>query len=432
MIRFERMACFPIPIPFLRKDSPMGSGADRVSDPDRLTMRAGFGRLVGDSRFLTVMLVATTAPMSVALVSPALPVMATNFGVSDAEVGLVVTAITLPAMFIAPIVGIASDMYGRRPLAIAGLGLFGVAGVAITLTNDFSLVLGLRGLQGVAMAAIAPMSITLLGDLYSGSLGTIAQGFRSSVAGVSVTLIPILAGWLAGLAWEYPFYLYAFAFVGMGAVYWILPETAPGVNEVESVGRSLGEYWESVGDELRDVGLVVVMFGGFLRFFTVFGYITFVPIFAVRTMGATPFEAGVVVAMRGIRIPLNPLAGYWVDRFSRKTTLLASLAVLCTSFTLIPFAPGIWWLGGLALLTGVGDSAIDPVVNDAVSIKVSPDNRNGVVGALRVLKEAGKTAAPLFLGGVLVVGGYTPLFLVVAGVTALYALAVVLALERSW
>lgn len=77
------------------------------------------------------------------------------------------------------------------------------------------------------------------------------------------------------------------------------------------------------------------MFGGFLRFFTVFGYITFVPIFAVRTMGATPFEAGVVVAMRGIRIPLNPIAGYWVDRFSRKTTLLASLAILCTSFTRI-------------------------------------------------------------------------------------------------
>jgi hypothetical protein len=33
---------------------------------------------------------------------------------------------------------------------------------------------------------------------------------------------------------------------------------------------------------------------------------------------------------------------------------------------------------------------------------------------------------------VLVVGGYTPLFLVIAGVTALYALAVVLALDRGW
>lgn len=405
---------------------------DGVGDPGRLTTRAGFDRLVGDSRFLTVMLVAAMAPLSVPVIAPALPGMATGFGVSDAEIGLVVTAITLPAMVLAPVVGVASDLYGRRPLAIAGLGLFGVAGVAITVTDSFPLLLVLRGLQGIAMAAIAPMSVTLLGDLYAGSLGTTAQGFRSAVTGTSATLLPILAGWLAGLAWSYPFYLYALAFVAMAAVYWFLPETAPRVGGAGSVGQSLGEYRESVRHELRDPSLVVVSVGGFIRFFALFGFLTFVPIFAVRTLGASPFEAGIVVALRAIRIPLSPIAGYWVDRFSRKTTLLGSLALLCTSFALFPFAPDVRWLGGLTLVMGVGDAAIDPVVNDAVSTKVSPDNRNGMIGALRVLKEAGKTASPLLLGGVLVVGGYTPLFLVVAGVLALYALGIVFALEGGW
>jgi hypothetical protein len=57
------------------------------------------------------------------------------------------------------------------------------------------------------------------------------------------------------------------------------------------------------------------------------------------------------------------------------------------------------------VLFGVGDAIFDPLVNDGVTSMVAARNRNGVVGGLRVLKEAGKTAAPALLGAVLALAG---------------------------
>lgn len=378
------------------------------------------------------MLITAVLPTSIAVVSPALPGMATGLGVSDARIGLVVTAVSLPPMIIAPVVGIASDIYGRRAIAIPGLLLFGIAGVAITLVESFALVLVLRGLQGIAMAGIAPATVTLLGDLYSGVVGTTAQGIRSSTGGMSLVVVPLVAGWLAGIGWEYPFYLYASAFLAVIFVYLYVPETAPEIGTDRRFRESLAAYKRSVKEEVSDVSLLVVMIGGFARFFSLFAFITFIPIFAVRSLGATPFEAGLVVALSGVRIALSPTAGWWVSRFSRRATLLGTLAIQFGIFAVVPLVPNVWWLAGLAVLYGMGDSVFDPVVNDAVTTMVQDRNRNGIVGALRVLKEAGKTGAPVVLGGVLAIGGFASMFASLAAVMACYGLAVLFVVRGGW
>jgi MFS family permease len=366
-------------------------------------------------------------PMSVAI-SPALPGMATALGVADARIGLVITAITLPPMLLAPVVGVAGDMLGRRAVAIPGLFLYGAAGIAIGFVDSFALVLGLRGLQGVAMAGIGPLTVTILGDLYDGSVGTTAQGIRMSAAGTALVVIPVLVGSLAALAWQYPFFLYGISFLTMAAVYVFVPETAPERADL-SVVATLRNYVRSIGAEVADRRLLVVMVGGFVRFYAAFGYFTYVPIFAVRGLGASAFVAGLVVAMSGVRILISPTAGWWVSQLSRRWALIATVTIQIVVFALIPFVPNVWWLAGLAVLFGFGDAIFDPVVNDGVTARVAARNRNGVVGGLRVLKEAGKTAGPAVLGAMLAVSGYTALFLSVTAVLGAYAVLVAVVLR---
>lgn len=402
----------------------MGTGAGQSST------RADLARLVVSPAFLAVMFMTALLPVSV-VISPSLPGMATGLGVSDARVGLVITAITLPPMLLAPVVGIAGDMFGRRTVAIPGLFLYGAAGVAITLAGSFTAVLGLRALQGLAMAGIAPLTVTLLGDLYDGSLATTAQGMRMSAAGIALAIGPVVAGALAGLAWQFPFYLYALAFLAMVGVYLYVPETALSVDDAPTLRGTLRQYTRSITDEIGDRRLLVVMVGGFMRFFGSFAFFTFVPIFAVRALGTSPFVAGVVVALSGVRILLSPTAGWWVSRFSRRWALVGTVVVQLTVFALIPFVPNVWALAGLAVLFGVGDAIFDPLVNDGVTSMVAARNRNGVVGGLRVCKEAGKTAAPAALGAVLALAGYTWLFLTVTGVLAVYCVTVALLLTAD-
>lgn len=384
-------------------------------------------RLLVDPRFYAVMLLAAASTLSVAVVSPTLPAMATALGVSDARIGLVMTAITLPPMVLAPVVGIASDLFGRRTVVLPAIGLFGAAGLAIGLVDDFLVILGLRVLQGVAMAGLAPVAVTLLADFYRGPTATTAQGFRTSIAGFGLSAVPLLAGWLAGIGWQFPFVLYAAAFpVGL-AIYWHVPETAEQVDGTDRIRDALVGYARSVRMELADPRLLVLLWGGFVRFFALFAFLTFVPIFAVRALDATTFEAGIVVAITGVRVLVSPTAGRWVDRLGRRGgALLAALACVVIAFGLLPLSPNVLVLAALAALFGTGDAILSPVVNDAVTASVRAENRNGVVSALRVLKEAGKTVAPVALGVVLALFGLSALFYAVAAVIAGYLVVVLL------
>jgi MFS family permease len=356
--------------------------------------------------------------------------MGTDLGVSDARIGLVVTAITLPPMFLAPVAGVAGDMFGRRAVAIPGLFLYGAAGLAIVWTTSFPVVLGLRGLQGIAMAGIAPLTVTLLGDLFDGSIATTAQGMRSSTSGVSLAAGPVVAGVLAGVAWQYPFALYALALPTMVAVYVWVPETARDRDSASSVRGTLRRYVRSIAAEVSDVSLLVVLAGGFVRFFSLFAFYTFIPIFAVRVLGASSSVAGLLVALSGIRIVLSPTAGWWVSRFSRRWALFGMVVVQIGAIAMVPFVPNVWWLAGLAVVYGLGDAMFDPIINDGASSMVAARNRNGVVGGLRVLKEAGKTASPAVLGVVLGLGGYTTLFYTLSAVLAVYGVLVLFLLDR--
>lgn len=401
-----------------------------VGTEDRTT-RENLRRLIANPSFLSVMLITSILPISVAI-SPALPGMADSLNVSDARIGLVITAITLPPMLVSPIVGIAGDLFGRRSIAIPGLFLFGIGGIGVAFVDSFTAVLALRGLQGIAMAGIAPLTVTLLGDMYTGTQRTTAQGMRSSVGGFGLAIVPLLVGALAGFGWQYPFFLYALGFLVMIPVYLYVPETAPVEAAAGSVRESLIDYKQSILEEIGDTSLLVVMVGGFVRFFTLIAFITFVPIFAIRVLGTTPFLAGLVVATSAIRIVLSPTAGWWVSRLSRRRTLLLTLGLQAVCFAMIPFVPGIWSLAVLAVLFGIGDSLFDPVVNDATSSMVADKNRNGIVGGLRVLKEAGKTTAPAVLGAILAVSGYGMVFFSMLIVVVLYGVGVFFFIGHHW
>jgi len=141
-------------------------------------------------------------------------------GASTANIGLMMSAFTAPSIFVIPIAGVISDRYGRRPVLIFGLCWFGLTGTAIAfVVSTFGAARALRALQGIGFAALTPIIITSLGDLYAGTKEATAQGLRFTGSGLSQTAFPLAAGVLVGVAWQYPFLLYAVAFPIAAVVY---------------------------------------------------------------------------------------------------------------------------------------------------------------------------------------------------------------------
>lgn len=112
-----------------------------------VSLRTLFGQHAGILRESNyqVLLSATVLPiMGTAMLSPVLDSLVGPFGVSATSIGLLISAYTLPQIFFIPITGALADRYRRTPVLAGSLLVFGVAGVAVSLTADFRVALAVR------------------------------------------------------------------------------------------------------------------------------------------------------------------------------------------------------------------------------------------------------------------------------------------------
>lgn len=400
------------------------------STSDSPAASVSYSSLLADPRLAAAVLLSVAGTLGNNVAAPALPAMGGALGVPDARLGLVITAYTLPAMFAVPVAGVLADLYGRRTVVIPSLAAFGLFGGAISLVGTFELVLLLRGLQGVAFAGIMPLSVTILGDLYDGVEGSAAQGVRVSVNGVSSIVVPAVAGAVSALAWNYPFLIYLAVLPIVVVAYVALPETAGSVKPAAGLLGQLQAYARSIRREVRRPRTATLIAGGGVRDFTRYAIITFVPIFAVRTLDASFAQAGALLSLRAAgSVIVSPMAGWLVGAVSRRWALVGSLVLGAASTALIPVAPDVIWLGAVVLVYSVGDAVFSPVIKDTVTAAAPAASRAGVISGMNVLKYAAQASSPVFFGLVLAVAGFDSLFLLGAAFVAAYAVIVAMVLQ---
>ena len=388
-----------------------------------------YAGLVTDPRMVAVLSLTFLGITGIQTMPPVLPAISSELGVSDARIGLVMTAFFLPAALALPFVGLVADLYGRRRLALGSIALFGLSGTAVYFVETYTAVLVLRSLQGLAFPGLIPLSITLIGDLYSGPAGTTAQGFRLSVNGIGSTLSPLVAGALAGIAWNVPFLVFVVAVPAFVVVYAWLPETAAPADRSPG-GGTAGGYARAVLAELRDRDLAILILGAFATFFGQVGVLTFIPLFAVRELGVSSALGGSLIAVfGGTRVLLSPVAGSLVLRWSRKTVIVAATKLAGLSAVALVAVGGFWTLVVLVFGVAAGLSLFTPVVNDAITTMASDERRAGVVNVMEIAKTGANAISPAFFGLVLAAAGFAAVFAVAAGVFVAFA-AVALAFFR--
>ena len=98
-----------------------------------------------------------------------------------------------------PIYGKLSDMLGRKPIILAGIGLFLLGSVLCGIAWSMPALIAFRALQGLGAGAVLPVSITIAGDIYSLEERAKVQGYLASVWAVSSVVGPSLGGIFSSL-----------------------------------------------------------------------------------------------------------------------------------------------------------------------------------------------------------------------------------------
>src|SRR3954452_12128100 len=107
-----------------------------------------------------------------------------------------------------PLYGKFSDILGRKPVMLLGIALFLVGSVLCGAAWSMVSLIVSRAVQGVGAGAVLPMSMTIIGDLYSVAERSKVQGYVASVWGVSSVVGPTLGGVFSDyLSWRWIFFV---------------------------------------------------------------------------------------------------------------------------------------------------------------------------------------------------------------------------------
>jgi MFS family permease len=311
--------------------------------------------IVYDRDFRLLLLANAIGSLGSALVSPVLDSLMGQFGVSVAEIGLLITAVAAPSMLLIPLSGVLTDRFGRKPFLVAGLLIFGAGGVGIAFTTDFRVALGLRALQGIGFAGVIPVIITSLGDLYEGDVEATAQGIRFGTTGASQAVFPVIAGLIVGVSWRYPFLIYGLAIpIAVVVAIWF-NEPA---DRIPDTAQSKREYLVRLGRLATRRRVFAYLVARVFVVVPFFAFLTYNSLIVVRLQEGSSEQAGILVALFSVAYALTATqAGRITANFEYATVPLV-IANLCLGGGLAAFAVSpsvaISMLTVVAMGVGVG------------------------------------------------------------------------------
>ena len=118
------------------------------------------------------------------------------------------TAYMLCETIMIPISGKLSDIYGRKPLFLIGLGLFTSGSVLAGLSESMEFFIVCRAVQGLGGGVLIPVATAAVADLYSPRERARMQGILGAIFGVGSGIGPLLGGYIEGAAsWHWCFYI---------------------------------------------------------------------------------------------------------------------------------------------------------------------------------------------------------------------------------
>jgi DHA1 family bicyclomycin/chloramphenicol resistance-like MFS transporter len=279
-------------------------------------------------------LITISGTMAMHMFLPAMPQAARSLGVGSAELQMTVTVYVVGLACGQLLYGPLSDGLGRRPLLMAGLLVYTLAGVVAALAPDVNTLIGARLFQALGGCAGLALGRAIVRDMASPGEAVKDLALLNLMMTIGPGLAPILGSWLnAAFGWRSILMLLA----GLGAItllftWRLLPETGQPAGQVR-MGAMLGDFRRL----FRSPSFMGFAMGGGFVTASVYAFIASVPFIVVTELHRPEHEVGLYLGVMVLGAALGSgMLRYLVRRISVDRLLMgANLVSLSSSLALL-------------------------------------------------------------------------------------------------
>ncbi len=387
------------------------------------------------------------------MVNVVVPVIGRDYGVSEAQVGWVITGFLLTFAIGIPLYGRAADVFSIRRAFMVGLVAFAAGSLICASAPSLGMLVFGRIVQGAGGAAIPALSsVSVAKILPPGERGT-ALGLIVSSVGIGAAVGPILGGTVGSLVgWHYLFIGTLILTVALiPAALYVLPDDSPeeargfdlpggillglaaglflfGITRGQVSGfGSAGSWGSFAGSALAALGFgwrirrsaepfvsptlfenrayVAAVVVGYFCMLANVSALVFVPLLVSEVNGLSPGQAGLVLTPGAVALAIiSPLAGRWSDRIGVRPLIFVGLVTMLLSLLSIStFGAGATPVIASLGMLGVGAGfalANSPNINAAAS-SLRPEEVGAGLGIFNGAFFLGGATGPALIGAFL-------------------------------
>ncbi len=399
--------------------------------------------------FLVVSLALLMSSSGMTAVALAFPAMTEGLNASVVWVGWVLTGYQLMQTIMMPLAGKLSDELGRKQLFLACVVLFSVSSLLCGLAPNVYLLILFRIFQAVGGGAFMPSAAGIVSDVFDERRRPTAIGLFTSVFPIGGLVGSVAGGWLVEqFGWRSVF----FVNVPIGLVLLLgglalipggarrgrerrVDLTGAGLFALGLLGilsgmTALGDrqaftwhvllWWllgfvalvafvfqaSHVADPMIDLRLLrgrafaAVNLYNFLHGALVFGFFTFVPLYAIDAYGLGETAVGFLLTPRALAMALcSTLSSFFLIRLGYRLPMIAGVLLVSASLFLTaqgwhqvsvlgyPVSDAVL-LAVLVAISGVGTGVSAPASNNA-ALELMPEAVARIVGMRGMFRSTG-------------------------------------------
>jgi EmrB/QacA subfamily drug resistance transporter len=274
---------------------------------------------------VATILASTVVFLDATVVNVALPAMQRDLGMGLAGQQWVVEAYMLTMVSLLLVGGSLGDHFGRKRVFVIGLAAFGVTSIMCALAPSTGVLIGFRGVQGLAGALLVPGSLAIVTATFEGEARGRAIGTWTAWSGISTIAGPAAGGlFTETISWRFVFW------INVPLIVATLLLTVRSVRESRDPDAVRG--FDIPGVLLSTLGLGGPVFALIEQ--PTYGWGD--PLVAIPLVAGIVVFAGFIVREATARAPMLPLALFRVRNFAvaNAATLMTYAGLIGSTFFL--------------------------------------------------------------------------------------------------